>query len=173
MAGCPVSTEDVSLPRHRLLTLIQWALRLPSQGAEPRELYRGEMDDKGYYVCCNIHFPNSNVWEGEAVRAEQCYPRHLLSSATLCGSSCWASSCSLCLHDVLLHSFSPKSSTPMFSFANRPTCFHLLILDPLSVHERKTIIYRILVFSWTYCGVKNSPKHLFSTFLNSIQETCF
>lgn len=30
--------------------------------------------DKGYYVRCNIHFPNNNVREEKVMRAEQYYP---------------------------------------------------------------------------------------------------
>lgn len=33
-----------------------------------------KIDDKGYYVYCNLHFPNNNVGEREVMRAEQYCP---------------------------------------------------------------------------------------------------
>lgn len=53
--------------------------------------------DKGYYVCCNIHFPNNNVEEGELMRAEQFY-------LTICS--------------LLLLGLSPLPSGRLFYFLN-------------------------------------------------------
>lgn len=62
--------------------LFSTLLTLPSFGKCFIHLWRsrtmgiiqGKIDDKGYYVRCNIHFPNNNVGEGEVMRAEQYYP---------------------------------------------------------------------------------------------------
>lgn len=75
--------------------------------------------DKGYYVCCNIHFPNNNVREGEVMRAEQYYPsapsHHLVWFFSL-GILC-------CPADVLLFSLLT------FQFLLSPIAFTLLIFS--------------------------------------------
>lgn len=75
-----------------------------------------KIDNKGYYVCCKIHFPNNNVRKAEVMRAELFYPTiGTLPQISLCLLAGYLSVYSH-QHLCLLTPFIPPSSFSFVSF---------------------------------------------------------
>lgn len=98
----PPSAEDVSLSSPSSSERFIGLLEEPKRGNCAGGGWRGGggVDDKGYYVCCNIHFPNSDVSISTP------------SAALLSVRSLWM------IHFLVW--YSPRRSTPMFIFLSTP-----------------------------------------------------
>lgn len=83
-SGGRLSSTVLTLPSSSKHFICLWRSRT-------KGIIQGKIDDKGYNVCCNIHFPNNNVREGEDNESRAVLPHHLLSSTTQSVSSLWAS----------------------------------------------------------------------------------
>lgn len=149
--------------------LFSIALTLPPSGehficlwrSRTKRIIQGKIADKGYYVRCNIHFPNNNVGEGEVMRTEQYYPTicslpplglSLLSELLSIYSFWLVCSISLSIHTPTLSFFSVN---PLISF------IYSVVITVYSSTRESLYCLVLIHHIWVSLAYMNTRKYIY------------